>query len=485
MLVGQLGAHRQARALLRAALRPRRASATRRPRRRCASEILADLDEVDVARPRPHPAQPARADRRDAAHQRLQAASRDAIAFKLRSADVPAIPQPAPLFEIYVYSPAMEGIHLRGGAIARGGIRWSDRMDYRTEVYGLMRAQLTKNAVIVPAGRQGRLLPQAPPADRDELEAEVERQYVRLHRARCSTLTDNLVDGEVVHPSGVRVLDERRHLPGGRRRQGHGDVLGHRQPRSPRSTASGSTTRSPPAARPATTTRRSGSPRAARGSRSSATSASSSVDPAQRRVHGRRHRRHVAATCSATGCCCRTRSGSSPPTTTGTSSSTRTRTRRPSFAERKRLFELAGSSWDDYDRAQDLRGRRRVAAHAPSAIPLSPQARAALGDRGRARCAPTEVIRAILRAPVDLLWNGGIGTVVKASTETRRRRAGPRLGRDPRRRRRAARRVVGEGGNLGLTRRARVEYSRAAAGASTPTSSTTRPASTAPTTRST
>ena len=77
------------------------------------------------------------------------------IAFKLRSADVPAIPQPAPLFEIYVYSPAMEGIHLRGGAVARGGIRWSDRMDYRTEVYGLMRAQMTKNAVIVPAGAKG------------------------------------------------------------------------------------------------------------------------------------------------------------------------------------------------------------------------------------------------------------------------------------------------------------------------------------------
>src|SRR5215216_3651451 len=80
---------------------------------------------------------------------------RKVIAFKLRSADVPAIPQPAPVFEIYVYSPAMEGIHLRGGAVARGGIRWSDRQDYRTEVFGLMRAQLTKNAVIVPAGAKG------------------------------------------------------------------------------------------------------------------------------------------------------------------------------------------------------------------------------------------------------------------------------------------------------------------------------------------
>ena len=80
---------------------------------------------------------------------------REALAFKLRSADVPAMPQPAPYVEIYVYSADVEGIHLRGGPIARGGLRWSDRQDYRTEVYGLMRAQLTKNAVIVPAGAKG------------------------------------------------------------------------------------------------------------------------------------------------------------------------------------------------------------------------------------------------------------------------------------------------------------------------------------------
>ena len=199
---------------------------------------------------------------------------RDAIAFKLRSADVPAIPQPPPQFEIYVYSPAMEGIHLRGGAVARGGIRWSDRQDYRTEVYGLMRAQLTKNAVIVPAGAKGGFYLKQPPAGREALKAEVERQYVR-YIGGLLELTDNLVDGEVVHPEGVRVPRRPGHLPGRRGRQGHGDVLGHRQPRRRRSAASGSATRSPPAARPATTTRRSGSPRAARGSRSSATSASS------------------------------------------------------------------------------------------------------------------------------------------------------------------------------------------------------------------
>src|SRR3954447_701132 len=102
---------------------------------------------------------------------------RGAMSFKLRSADVPAIPEPAPLVEIYVYSAEMEGIHLRGGRIARGGIRWSDRMDYRTEVYGLMRAQMTKNAQIVPDGAKGGFYLKHRPADPSALRKEVQRQY--------------------------------------------------------------------------------------------------------------------------------------------------------------------------------------------------------------------------------------------------------------------------------------------------------------------
>src|SRR4051794_4990284 len=119
---------------------------------------------------------------------------RAALAFKLSSPDVPAMPQPAPLFEIYVYSAEVEGIHLRGGRIARGGLRWSDRMDYRIEVYGLMRAQLTKNAVIVPAGAKGGFYLKNPPAGRDELRAEVERQYVNYNHPLLSG-TPNLGDG--------------------------------------------------------------------------------------------------------------------------------------------------------------------------------------------------------------------------------------------------------------------------------------------------
>ena len=169
-------------AAVRAALRPRRASATRRPRRRCArrssptstrsrrsttTASCATSSALIDATVRTNAYQP----------------GRGAMAFKLRSADVPAMPQPAPLFEIYVYAPDMEGIHLRGGRIARGGIRWSDREDYRTEVFGLMRAQMTKNAVIVPDGRQGRVLPASSrPSDPAALRDEVERQYVALRR---------------------------------------------------------------------------------------------------------------------------------------------------------------------------------------------------------------------------------------------------------------------------------------------------------------
>src|SRR5207247_9884497 len=137
----------------------------------------------------------------------VYARTHDAMAFKLRSGEVPAIAQPAPMFEIYVYAPDMEGIHLRGGRIARGGIRWSDRMDYRPEVVGLMRAPLPRDAIIVPAGAKGGFFLRRPPADRDALREEVQLRYVDFISGLLD-VTDNLVDGEVVHPDHVRVLDD-------------------------------------------------------------------------------------------------------------------------------------------------------------------------------------------------------------------------------------------------------------------------------------
>ena len=373
----------------------------------------------------------------------------------------------------------MEGIHLRGGKVARGGLRWSDRQDYRTEVFGLMRAQVTKNAVIVPAGAKGGFYLKAPPAGREELAREVERQYVRFVGGLLA-LTDNLVEGEVVHPEGVRVLDDDDTYLVVAADKGTATFSDTANAVSERqgfwlgdAFASGGSTGYDHKALGIT----------ARGAWESVKRHFSELDhdtqtqpftvvgigdmsgdvfgngmllSDQIRLVAAYDHRHVFI---------------DPDPDPAAS-----------FAERHRLFDLPGSSWDDYDRGGDLGGRRRLAAAAKS-IALSPQARAALGIEDE-RLTPTDVIRAILRAPVDLLFNGGIGTVVKASDETdadAKDRASDAIRVDARDLRC---RVVGEGGNLGLTRRARVEFAARAA-ASTPTSSTTRPASTAPTTRST
>ena len=394
-------------------------------------------------------------------------------------ADVPAMPQPAPFVEIYVYSPEVEGIHLRGGTIARGGLRWSDRQDYRTEVFGLMRAQLTKNAVIVPGGRQGRLLHQARRRARTRSSASTSPSSARCCRSPTTWST-----ARSCSPPRVRVRDERRHLPGRRRRQGHGDVLGHRQPRLAGVRL---------LARRRVRLRRLGGlrPQGARdhrarapGSRSSATSRSSGSTP-----------RPTSSPSSASATCrgdvfgngmllSRARSGSSPPTTTGTSSSTPTRTRRRASRSASGCSSSPARRWDDYDARADLRGRRRLPAHREVDPALAAGARGARASSDEA-LPPTEVIRAILRAPVDLLWNGGIGTVVKASTETDADAADRSSRRDPRRTRTScARRSWGRAATS-ASRAARASSTRPAAGASTPTSSTTRPASTAPTTRST
>ena len=380
---------------------------------------------------------------------------REVTAFKLHSAEVPAIPQPAPLFEIYVYSPAMEGIHLRGGKVARGGIRWSDRMDYRTEVYGLMRAQVTKNAVIVPAGAKGGFYLKQPPADRDELKAEVERQYVR-YISGLLELTDNLIEGKVVYPDRMRVLDE-------------DDT--YLVVAADKGTATFSDTAN-----------RVSEERGFWLGDAFASGGSSGYDHKALGITARGAWESVKRHFSALGVDVATDEftvvgiGDMSGDVFGNGMLLSDRIRLVAaydhrhvfidpdpdpdigFAERKRLFDLAGSSWDDYDRAKISEGGG-VWPRTAKSVPLSPQARAALGVEDE-RLAPNDLIRAVLRAPVDLLWNGGIGTVVKASDETdadAMDRASDAI------RVNAADlrcRVVGEGGNLGLTRRARVEFAR-------------------------
>ncbi|MEA2281291.1 MAG: glutamate dehydrogenase, partial [Solirubrobacteraceae bacterium] len=380
-------------------------------------------------------------------------APHDALAFKIRSADVPAMPQPAPLVEVYVYGAEVEGIHLRGGPIARGGIRWSDRMDYRTEVFGLMRAQLTKNAIIVPAGAKGGFIVKHPPSDRTQLRAAVEREYATYIRALLA-VTDNLVDGRVVHPEGVRVLDDDDTYL----------VVAADKGTATFSDLANAISRDAGfwlddafASGGSSGYDHKGLGITARGAWESVKRhfRELGLDPAvdqftavgigdmsgdvfgngmllsdKLELIGAYDHRHVFL---------------DPAPDPGVA-----------FAERRRLFELGGSSWDDYDRAKISAGGG-VWPRSAKSILLSPQVRDALGVEDE-RLAPTDLIRAILRAPVDLLWNGGIGTVVKASTESdedAQDRSSDAIRVD------AAQlrcRVVGEGGNLGFTRRARVEF---------------------------
>jgi glutamate dehydrogenase len=250
-------------------------------------------------------------------------AGADALAFKLDSSRVPGLPKPLPWREIFVYSRRVEGIHLRAGPVARGGLRWSDRRDdFRTEVLGLMKAQRTKNAVIVPTGAKGGFYPKRlpdPAIDREAWAAEGHESYKLFIRTLLS-VTDNIVGNRVVHPAGVVVHDGGTPIswsPQTRARR----LSRTRPTRSPRSSASGWATPSPAAARRATTTRRWALPRAARGSQSSATS-SRWASTCKRTRCGWQAAATCRATCSATACCCRSRSACSPRSITVTSLST-------------------------------------------------------------------------------------------------------------------------------------------------------------------
>ena len=269
---------------------------------------------------------PAAAPRRrlgDPADQRLH--PRRARGARLQARQRPGArtcPQPLPWREIWVYSPRVEGIHLRGGPIARGGLRWSDRRDdFRTEILGLMKAQLVKNAVIVPTGAKGGFYPkQLPPSsDRDAWLAEGHGELPDLHPRPA--LGHRQYRRQQGRPSrGRRRPRRRRSLFRRRRRQGHRDLLRRRQRDRDRARLLARRRLRLAAEATATTTRRWGSPPAAPGSRSSAISARS-ASTSRRSRSGSPESATCRATCSATACCCRRRSSWSPPSTTATSSS--------------------------------------------------------------------------------------------------------------------------------------------------------------------
>jgi glutamate dehydrogenase len=381
---------------------------------------------------------------------------RSFLSLKFDSARVPGLPEPKPLLRDLRLLAALRGHPPARRPVARGGLRWSDRPeDFRTEVLGLVKAQMVKNTVIVPVGSKGGfVLKKAPPAsDRDAYLKEGIACYQDYLRGLLD-ITDNLVGTTVVPPPGVvRVDGDDPYLVVGRR-QGHGDVLRPCQ-RGQQGVR--------PLARRRLRLRRQrrlrpqgdGHHGARRVGRASSASSASRAATSRARRSRWSASATCRATCSATACCCRGRPACSRAFDHRHVFLDPDPDAAASFAERERLFKLPRSSWADYDTTLISAGGG-VWARSEKSIPLSAAVRAALGIAAE-RLAPAELLSALLKAPVDLLYNGGIGTYVKASTETHaevgdRANDGLRVnGRDLRCK------VVGEGGNLGLTQRGRVE----------------------------
>ena len=390
--------------------------------------------------------------------QRDAGAPKPWLSIKLDSARIPELPEPRPKFEIFVYSPLVEGVHLRVARIARGGIRWSDRReDFRTEVLGLMKAQQVKNTVIVPAGAKGGFVLRRPPAgDRAALQAHAIDCYRTFLRGLLD-LTDNIVGARTVAPADTVCRDA---------------PDPYLVVAADKGTATFSDTANEVAAGYGFWL-----------GDAFASGGSAGYDHKEMGITARgawesvkRHFREIgkdAETDAFTAIGIGDMSGD--VFGNGMLLSGRMRLiaafdhrhilidpdpdAAAAFAERKRLFALPRSSWDDYDRRHLSKGGGIYSRQSKS-IRLAPEAQAALAI-DRAELTPPELIRAVLAAPADLLWNGGIGTYVKATTESHVDAADPAND--------AVRvdgkslrvKVVAEGGNLGFTQSGRIEYALA------------------------
>ncbi len=379
------------------------------------------------------------------------------LSIKFRSADIPELPKPVPFAEIFVYSQRVEGIHLRGGAVARGGLRWSDRMeDYRTEVLGLVKAQMVKNAVIVPQGAKGGFVlknPPSPDAGRDALQQEGIACYQEFLRGLLD-ITDNIVGDAVVPPINVVRYD-------------HDDP--YLVVAADKGTATFSDIANALAAEYGFWL---GDAFASGGSagydhKDMAITAKGAWISVERHfaelgmdIHGQDFTvagiGDMSGDVFGNGLLLSQRIqmiaafnhkhiflDPAPDAAT-------------SFAERKRLYDLPRSQWSDYNASLISQGGG-IFARDQKVIPLSEEIRASLSLTDT-QLSPEMLIQAILKAPVDLLWNGGIGTYVKASTESHEE-VGDRSNNALRVNGNELRcKVVGEGGNLGLTQRGRIEY---------------------------
>jgi glutamate dehydrogenase len=383
------------------------------------------------------------------------------IAYKFDSHQVPDVPKPVPYREIWVYAPRVEGVHLRFGPVARGGIRWSDRReDFRTEVLGLVKAQMVKNTVIVPVGSKGGFFVKRPPTERDALLAEGIACY-KMFMNGLLDITDNIdtAANKVLHPADVVRHDADDPYLVVAADKGtakfsdiangisiaHGYWLGD----------------------------------------AFASGGSAGFDHKDMGITSRggwesvkNHFRSLGHDCQAEDFTC-VGIGDMSGDVFGNGMLRSRHTHllaafdhrhvfvdpkpdpEASFKERERMFALPRSSWDDYDKQLISKGGG-VFARSLKAVAITPEMHAVLGIPDSVESlSPTELISAVLKAPVDLLWNGGIGTYVKSAQETNADvgdRANNALrinGGDLRCK------IVGEGGNLGFTQKGRVEAAQA------------------------
>jgi glutamate dehydrogenase len=376
------------------------------------------------------------------------------LSVKLASTEIEILPLPRPLYEIYVLSPRMEGVHLRGGRVARGGIRWSDRKeDFRTEILGLMKAQRVKNAVIVPTGSKGGFVVKRPPASREAYQTEGVECYRTLLRGLLD-LTDNIVGNAIVPPADVTRHDgddpylvvaadkgtatfsdianavsaEYRFWLGDAFASGGSEGFDHK--------AMGITARGAWEAvkrhfrERGTDVQATDFIVAGIGDMSGDVFGNGMLRSEHIKLVAAFDHRHIFL---------------DPDPDPA-----------KSFAERRRLFALPRSSWADYDRTLIAKGGG-IYERSVKSIEISPEMRARLAIADT-RLTPAELIQAILKAPVELLWFGGIGTYIKAHDE-RNGDVGDRANdavRVDAEHLRAA--VVGEGANLAVTQRGRIAF---------------------------
>jgi glutamate dehydrogenase len=383
----------------------------------------------------------------------------DKIIFKFDTSNLSLVPEPRPFREIFVFSRRFEGVHLRGGPVARGGLRWSDRMeDYRTEVLGLVKAQMVKNAVIVPAGAKGGFVCKQMPKDavRETIAAEGEAVY-RLFISSLLEVTDNRVLGKIVSPTDTVCYD------------GNDPYL---VVAADKGTATFSDIANGIAVQRGFWL---GDAFASGGSngydhKKMGITAKGAFEAVKRHFYEMDHDIH-ATPVTMVGV------GDMSGDVFGNGALLSRKLKivaafdhrhifldpnpdmEASFKERERMFALPRSSWEDYNKELISKGGG-VFPRSARSIELSPEIRAVL-DIEETALAPEELMHRILLAPVDLFYNGGIGTYIKASTETHAQvkdRANDNIrvnGNELRCK------VVSEGGNLGATQAGRIEFALA------------------------